>query len=83
MAIGKQPAYCVAVSQLPLVNALLSAKPGSLVDLEVAPDTESCDAEVMGLDRPTLPIPELVAMGGHHGPILYPTHLAGGFPDGL
>lgn len=83
MVIGKQPPYCVPVGQLPLVQALLPAELGPLVYLQVAAETQSCYAVVMGFDRPTLAIPELVAMGSHHGPVLNPTHLTGGFPDCL
>ena len=48
----------------------------------MASEAKGCDPVVVGLDGPALPVPQLVAVGSHHGAILNPAGHAGSVPDG-
>ena len=72
--ILKEPTDSFPVGHFPQVLLILPAHL-ALVNVCMAGVTKSCDPIVVGLDRAALPIPELVGVGCHHGPIPSATEL--------
>jgi hypothetical protein len=71
------------VGQVPGVLSSLFAHAGPLVDLVVAPKTQSRHELIRGLNPAPLPVLRLVGVRRHYGSVLRAAELAGNLPAGL
>ena len=71
----KQPPTGFAVGFIPSVYTVLFGHVSTLVNFCMAGKAQSGNTVIMGLDSPSLSIPQLVGMSGNHRTVLRPADL--------